>query len=547
MKKKTPAQKFKFRRNATIGAASAEEDKKFLDACFVDTGDIEVLADCSVPTRLILGRTGVGKSALIQKMVDDHGAILVNPESLSFNYLSNSNILQFFISAGVKLDLFFKLLWRHIFTVELIKSKYHIQNEKDQDSFLQKMSNWVFRDKKKEKAVNYLMEFGNKFWEETEYRIQEVTNLIEDKLEGAIKGKFEFAELSAAAATKLSQEQKVEIISRAQKVINEIHIKELTNILEFLNEDIFGKSGENYYLCIDRLDEDWIEDKFRYLLIRSLIETVRDFNKVRNVKIIVALRSDLLYRVFQETRDGGFQEEKYRSIFLNLKWNKPQLKEVLDKRINFLIKESFTASQVTAKNILSFKIDGKTPFDYLVERTLMRPRELIEFFNICIDQAEGNPKINKKIFMTAEGIYSKNRLRSLLDEWNSNYPTLVEFAILLKERNAQFKLSNIDQDFIQEFCINYEIKYPNAEDELSKAVKRVINNPNNIEEFLRLIFKVFYQISLVGLKTESYESYEWSYIGTPTMPGTAIDLNTSVYIHPTFWRALGINASQRTH
>jgi hypothetical protein len=35
------------------------------------------------------------------------------------------------------------------------------------------------------------------------------------------------------------------------------------------------------YVCVDKLDENWVDGKFRYLLIRSLIETIKDFSAVR--------------------------------------------------------------------------------------------------------------------------------------------------------------------------------------------------------------------------------------------------------------------------
>jgi hypothetical protein len=114
------ADRFTFRKHASIGAAAAEEDAKFLTECFIDNGDVEPLIDCSDRRRIVLGRTGAGKSALLRKLIDETNAIVINPETLSFNYLTNSTVLQFFLEAGVKLDLFFKLLWRHVFTVELL-------------------------------------------------------------------------------------------------------------------------------------------------------------------------------------------------------------------------------------------------------------------------------------------------------------------------------------------------------------------------------------------------------------------------------------------
>lgn len=46
---KKDADKFKFRRHGTIGAAAAEEDERFLTACFINTGDLDTLLDCENP------------------------------------------------------------------------------------------------------------------------------------------------------------------------------------------------------------------------------------------------------------------------------------------------------------------------------------------------------------------------------------------------------------------------------------------------------------------------------------------------------------------
>lgn len=59
---------FKFQRGDKVGAVDAEHDKKFLDACFVDNGDISKLIDCTHPECIIVGRTGSGKSALILEL-----------------------------------------------------------------------------------------------------------------------------------------------------------------------------------------------------------------------------------------------------------------------------------------------------------------------------------------------------------------------------------------------------------------------------------------------------------------------------------------------
>jgi hypothetical protein len=276
--------KFTFRKHASIGAAAAEEDSKFLSECFVDIGDLEPLADCSDRRRIVLGRTGAGKSALLKHLIEKKNAIVINPETLSFNYLTNSTILQFFLEAGVKLDLFFKLLWRHVFTVELLKRRYDLKTQTETKSFLETMKTWFVHDRHKERAVNYLLTWGDQFWEDTEYRIKEITQRIEEDLKASIAGKIPVAELQAGAAAKLSQEEKVEIVQRGKSVINSIQMRELTDVLEFLNEDVFSDEKQHFYICVDRLDENWVDESFRYMLIRSLIETIRDSARVNDLE-----------------------------------------------------------------------------------------------------------------------------------------------------------------------------------------------------------------------------------------------------------------------
>ena len=264
---------FRFKRHDYIGAADAEEDTEFLSECFIDTGDLETLMDCKKPQRIVLGRTGTGKTALLYKLIERKDVIGIKPETLSFNYLANSTILQFFIEAGVKLDLFFRLLWRHVLTVELLKRRYKIDSDSAKTSFLSRFRNLLTRNKKKERAINYLLQWGETFWEETEYRIKEITNKIEKDLKSSVAGGFDSLKLEVSGAKKLTEQERAEVVKRGQKVINSIQMRELSDILSFLDEDVFDDEQQNFYITIDRLDENWVDDNFRYLLIRSLIET----------------------------------------------------------------------------------------------------------------------------------------------------------------------------------------------------------------------------------------------------------------------------------
>ena len=119
---KVPKKDFVFRKHMSIGEVDAENDGLFLRNCFVDTGDFDVLADTLSSPCIILGRTGSGKSALLERLEElNEQVIRIEPDELALKHISNSTILTFFEDLGVNLDIFYSLLWQHTFVVELIK------------------------------------------------------------------------------------------------------------------------------------------------------------------------------------------------------------------------------------------------------------------------------------------------------------------------------------------------------------------------------------------------------------------------------------------
>jgi len=140
------------------------------------------------------------------------------------------------------------------------------------------------RDTHKERAIKYLLQWGDKFWEDTEYRIKEIMHKMEKDLTASVKGKFSVCRLRSGCRIEADRRERMEVVQRGKTVINAIQMRELTDVITYLNEDVFSDEKQQFYICIDRLDENWVDDNFRYLLIRSLIETIRDFLQLRNVK-----------------------------------------------------------------------------------------------------------------------------------------------------------------------------------------------------------------------------------------------------------------------
>lgn len=176
----------------------------------------------------------------------------------------------------------------------------------------------------------------------------------------------------------------------------------------------------------------------------------------------------------------------------------------------------------------------------------MRPRDLIEFFNNVVELAAGRTTLTKEMVLEGEGIYSKNRMRSLQDEWISDYPSLIDCSTLLKQRPNTFKLSAIPQEQVEDFCLAFSISTANQmrPDLLASQAYAVVDGVISWESFLRTLMHVFYITGIVGLKTEAYESFQWSHQGPSTIVADTIGMETSATIHPMFYRVLGVKPSR---
>lgn len=546
---KIPKKEFTFKKHMKVGEADAESDSRFLESCFIDTGDLEVLLDSSEPKSIVLGRTGVGKSALVEYIEKTcERVIRIEPEELALRHVSNSSIIKFFEEQGVDLDIFYNLLWQHTFAVELIKNKYDINTLENKISFMESMKERLSGNTKKLEALKYIEDWGEKFWVDTETRIKEFTKKLESNLQGSLSGGTTIFELIAKGSRSITQEERAEVVHHGRQIVNEVQIQKLSKIINLLAEDIFTDSQQKTYLVIDRLDEKWVDDELRYRLIRSLIETIKKFRNIEPVKIIITLRKDLLDRVLHKTRDYGFQREKYKTLFLELTWSKNQLASLIDKRINTALKHKYTNSEVSFNDVFPEKIDKVDTIDYILDRTLLRPRDAIMFINECFSQSQGKSQIVNSTIKLAEKIYSHERVESLCYEWYVEHPLLSYYFKFLEKRPHSFKVNTITKDEISSFITSLLEKSMEISDELTKVSHEYFNADVVTDELLgtfrRTLFFTLYKVGVVGIKIDGVTTVKWSNDKTQDLVDSQILATSIIYTHKILWRALAIDKRQ---
>jgi hypothetical protein len=536
---------FVFCKHDNVGAAGAEQDSEFLDECFVDTGDVNVLLDRKNPKRIIVGRTGAGKTALLYHLAQSNDNVIqLSPHDLSLNFVATNKVIAFFEEAGVNLSPFYVLLWKHLLVVELIKSKFQIKDEGSYKNFMRSIGSIVRKkDRNKELALDYFEKWGNKFWQTTEQRVHELTSRVESSLSAGMNGMLAGVGLNAEGAKKLSTEQRSEVKEHGLDAVSKVQIRELENMLTVLDENIFDDSRNPYYLTVDMLDEDWADDRIRFKLIRSLIDVVNRMKRLTNVKIILAIRTDLLYKVIHLEAAAGFQEEKYKALYLNLHWEKLELKNIVETRINKLIERHYTKRDVLFNDVFPEHIDSQETFDYMLERTFFRPRDIIVFVNECLELCANRPKITASIIKDAENNYSSERLQSLANEWSRIMPDLMYTSRLIYGQKKSFEVSLITQEFIQEKFEEIAIYLnKNSLDIITKSLFSLYEvGSGNYDSVRNYILREFYSIGLIGIKTGPTDSVNWVRKNTISrLSSGQIRPSSVVHIHPMFYRALGI-------
>ena len=544
----SPTSKLALRSTDRVGHVAAEEDYEILASCFVDNrNEIDVLKDVSDPRSIVLGRTGSGKTALLLRVSQREDICIdILPENLAIEYVSNSTILRFLTDTlDIRLDVFFKLLWRHVIAIEIIKHKFGIFTREDKEGFISQIREH-FRTEQDRRAISYLDRYGNSFWEETDVRVKEVTTNVENSIRAELGlTQQELYSIEVGGHSGFSEQRQTEIKHRAYRVINNVQARKLSEIIGLV-ESILDDPQKSYYICIDKLDENWVGDSLKYKLIRSLIDTGREFNSdVYSLKVIIALRQDLIQRVIEKTKDRGFQAEKYESLYIPIRWSREKIKDILDVRINYLFKYKYTKQDVSSEDILPPYLDGKPTIDYMIDRTLLRPRDIIIFFNKCVENIDGAQVLTEDIIKRAEFSYSESRLQSIQDEWQADHPNLRNFIYILHRISSTFMLSDIDSDEIdriQKNLINdgrlfLETIPPES---ISGSLQKKIEGEISWKVFRTRLFTTLFDVGMVGIKSFRSSDFRWSVSYSSNVSPIDFDEDTQISIHPAFWSALGI-------
>lgn len=206
-------------------------------------------------------------------------------------------------------------------------------------------------------------------------------------------------------------------------------------------------------------DRDWVDEEVANALIRCLFRTIVDLKRVSNLKVLVALRTNIFEQLDFGTRTGG-QEEKFRSLTLRMRWVKGELEDLLTERAKAAAERDGIEAITTIRDLLPPTNKRGNALDYILQRTLMRPRDVIAFLNECLVLASGKPRLSWEDIYHAERAYSHKRLLALRDEWKPSYPGIDKVFQLFSRAPVSMSRTEftrlLDEAFLLPVALNFE-------------------------------------------------------------------------------------------
>ena len=533
-----PANPVVLRYGMTIGSISAETDDDFLFSCFVSYPALESCLRIQSHGMILAGRTGSGKTAIIRyiKSTAEH-SVELDPSQMAMSYVSNSDALNFLHAIGADLDLLFQVLWKHVLCIEFIRLRWAIENEEKSHNVFSRLLEKFTQDGRKKRSLEYLRAWEGKLWITMDQNIKEITEKVDGQLKAELGTEIKKFKLGGQYEKRLSSEKKSELVARSRKIINAEQLAELSGVIDILAGPEAGDGMKNFYILIDNLDDRWVDTSVRFRLIRALIESLKSFRKVTNLKILVALRSDILERVVQETSDLTFQREKFEQYFVPLRWTKSDLKLLVDRRIALLMKRQYSGSTVVFNDVFRNDVGGKSAFDYILERTLMRPRDVIAFVNECIKAADGSTEITAHMICRAEIDFSRIRKDAMIQEWRSAFPSLgkiLNFVAFKKEAACGYsdlcnkeRLDELALSICSDGKIDYDPVYTAAQAYFDSDRSEIYQL-----DFVKEVVGILYRVGAIGIKLQTNERILYSHSDQPIIASALMSANSRIRIHP---------------
>jgi hypothetical protein len=379
-----------------LGDVAAENEITALESYFVQTGQAHTARQGNA--RLVVGRKGTGKTAIFYHVREEyfhrrsHMVLDMKPEGHYFGELRDTVLAR--MGPGLQ-EHTMVAYWNYILLAEISR---------------QIIDDWPHVRHNQELLEAYT-------------RVESVYQRHNPGFEADFSQRL-LLEANRIAA-ELGAKDLESIGPQLTELIYSGDIRELNEaVAEYLSE----KAA--VWLLLDNLDKSWPirgSTDTDILIVRALLEATRKLQRElesRDVEFhcLVFLRTDIYEHLVALTPDKG------KDTAIRLDWEDPALlEEVVRKRITASTELDGTIREVWSEVCVSH-VDAEDTFNYMIDRTLMRPRDLLLFVRKLVEVAinRGHHKIAADDFPTAERAYSEDMLLITAYEIGDTHPEVAD-------------------------------------------------------------------------------------------------------------------------
>ena len=386
-------------RDLNLGDVAAENEIRGLRQYFVPTG--QSITARQGHARLVVGRKGSGKSAIFYEIQSSEGrgihelVLDLRPEGHQFTRLREFVEAQ--LSRGMQ-EFALTGFWTYLLLTEIARKLL------DEDSLLARRDHYrLGRYQRLEAAYSEhnpgdLVDFPQRL-------VYYVGRLVSQPNRSA---------------------------TSAEAIMQSLYVGEVKPLRLAVIEYLQDKSS--IWLLIDNLDKSWPiggSSSTDILLIRSLLEATRKLHnqlQERDVefKSLVFLRSDIYEHLVEAAPDKG------KDTAIRLEWDDPAaLERIVERRILASTDLQGNFREELWPSICVPLVNTEDSFGFILDRTLMRPRDLLLFLHRCVETAinRGHNRVHEDDILFAQKGYSNDMLLNLqfeIVDLNPAYDNLLE-------------------------------------------------------------------------------------------------------------------------
>lgn len=290
-------------------------------------------------------------------------------------------------------------------------------------------------------------------------------------------------------------------------------------------------SRQKVHVFIDELDKGWDNSEDARAFVSGLFQATNSLNELsQGLTVYVSLRQELYNSIPVLYEDA----QKYTDVIHILEWDEASLLEVIAKRIRYCLADLSPGSDLDAWNevfapILQYR--QTKSFNYIVDRTLYRPREIIQFCTTALEEArdEKTAPIDYSVISTAEVRYSDSRVNDIAAEYRFQYPGLL--AIFNVFRGRPYTL---EREELEALCL----ALCTGEISVGDEAKWVLDQEPEllIDVLWRIGFFRAYAVGGVKARRRSGSSY----LGPHQVSFLNLRSINRFQVHPMFRAALGL-------